>query len=70
MKKPAVLVDWEKRADAMRDNIPKVCASCEHHREITDEIFCRRFESSPPVDFQQSEGQCEEWSNMLHGIPF
>lgn len=54
----------------MRDNIPKVCASCEHHREITDEIFCRRFESSPPVDFQQSEGQCEEWSNMLHGIPF
>lgn len=70
--KPHALAQWEERCERLRGEIPRLCVTCVHHaaRSVGDELYCQKFEASPPLDFVSTEGQCAEWSSVLDGIPF
>lgn len=70
--KPKPLEIWEARCESLRAEIPRICVTCAHHapRETTDDLYCRRFEEHPPLDFQEAEQKCNEWSSILDEIPF
>lgn len=57
--KPEVLSQWEAwRAKGP----PRFCWNCDHY---TGHGSCLVFNTTPPLDFTQTEGACPKWEQEL-----
>jgi len=57
--KPEVLSEWEAwRAKGP----PRFCWNCDHY---TGHGSCLVFNTTPPLDFTQTEGACPKWEQEL-----